>query len=53
MRTGKDRVDAVAYNVPVAVGDVQVRPGDIIFGSDDGVLLFIRSVNWRFLAVAK
>lgn len=53
MRTGKDRVDAVAYNVPVSIGDIQVRPGDIIYGSDDGALVIHQEREAEILAVAK
>jgi regulator of RNase E activity RraA len=53
MRTGKDRVDAVDYNVPVSVGDVQVRPGDIIYGSNDGALVIHQEREMEILAVAK
>lgn len=53
MRTGKDRVDAVAYNVPVSIGDVQVRPGDIMFGSDDGVLVIHQEREEEVLKVAQ
>lgn len=53
MRTGKDRVDAVAYNVPVSVADVQVRPGDIIFGSNDGALVIHQERELEILAAAK
>lgn len=39
MRTGKDRVELDAMNVPVSLGDVQVRPGDILLGDADGVVV--------------
>lgn len=39
MRTGKDRVEVADTQVPVALGDVQVRPGDIVVGDDDGVVV--------------
>ncbi len=39
MRTGKDRVEVADVQVPVALGDVQVRPGDIVVGDDDGVVV--------------
>lgn len=53
MRTGKDRVEAVAYNVPVTIADVQVRPGDIIYGSDDGVLVIQKEREEEVLKVAQ
>jgi regulator of RNase E activity RraA len=39
MRTGKDRVEVDGTNVTVSLGDAQVRPGDIVVGTDDGVLV--------------
>jgi len=53
MRTGKDRVMAVAYNVPVSVGDVQVKPGDIVYGTDDGLLVIPREREQEILETAQ
>lgn len=53
MRTGKERVDAVAVNVPISLGDVQVRPGDIVFGADDGVLVIHQEKEKEILATAQ
>lgn len=39
MRTGKDRVKAESFNVPVTLGSVQVRPGDLLLGDADGVVV--------------
>ena len=39
MRTGKDRVEVADVQVPVALGDVQVRPADIVVGDDDGIVV--------------
>lgn len=38
MRTGKDRVTAEAFNVPVQVAGVRVEPGDWLVGDDDGAV---------------
>ena len=38
MRTGKDRVQADAYQVPVSVGGVRIEPGDILVGGADGLV---------------
>lgn len=39
MVTGKERVEVDAVNIPVAVSGVQIRPGDILFGDDSGVVV--------------
>ena len=42
MRTGKDRVQVEAVNVPVNIGDARVGPGDLLRGDADGVLAIPR-----------
>ncbi len=42
MRTGKDRVEVDRMDVPVSLGEVQVRPGDILVGDGDGVVVIPR-----------
>jgi 4-hydroxy-4-methyl-2-oxoglutarate aldolase len=39
MRTGKDRVQVDAVQVPVGIGKVRVAPGDLVRGDADGVLV--------------
>ena len=39
MRTGKDRVRADGYQVPVSLGEVRVDPGDMVVGDGDGVVV--------------
>jgi len=39
MRTGKDRVELDAINVPVSIGGAKVKPGDIVIGDTDGVIV--------------
>jgi len=53
MRTGKDRVQVDGMNVPVSLGEVQVQPGDIMLGSDDGVLTVPREKEQEILALAE
>ena len=38
MRTGKDRVQVDAYQVPVSIGGVLVSPGDVLLGDADGLV---------------
>jgi len=52
MRTGKDRVEVSGMNVPVALGDMRVQPGDLIIGDDDGVLVVQQEHEARVLEVA-
>lgn len=42
MRTGKDRVQLVGVEVPVTLGRVRVRPGDVLVGDADGVVVVPR-----------
>jgi 4-hydroxy-4-methyl-2-oxoglutarate aldolase len=42
MRTGKDRVEVESMQAPISLGDIQVRPGDILVGDADGVLVIPR-----------
>ena len=53
MRTGKDRVQLEGVNVPISLGDVQVRQGDIVFGSDDGVLVVPKEYETDVLSMAQ
>ena len=53
MRTGKDRVQADAYNVPVSLGEVRVQPGDLLLGDADGVLVVPRDREDEVLAATK
>jgi 4-hydroxy-4-methyl-2-oxoglutarate aldolase len=39
MRTGKDRVRAESMQIPVALGDMLVRPGDLLVGDADGIVV--------------
>ena len=42
MRTGKDRVQVEATQVPVNIGEARVQPGDILRGDADGVIVIPR-----------
>lgn len=53
MRTGKDRVQVDGINVPVSLGDVQVRPSDLVLGSDDGVVVVPREREEEVLSIAQ
>jgi 4-hydroxy-4-methyl-2-oxoglutarate aldolase len=52
MRTGKDRVQVAEVNGPVSLGDVRVRPGDIVIGDGDGVVVVPRDREAEVLAIA-
>ncbi len=52
MRTGKDRVQADAYQVPVSVGGVRIEPGDILVGGADGLVAVPASRASQVLDVA-
>jgi len=53
MRTGKDRAEVADVQVTVSLGDVQVRPGDIVLGDDDGVVVVPRSREDEVLEAAR
>lgn len=52
MRTGKDRVQAEAVEVPVSLGEVRVEPGDLLFGDADGIVVVPRERAEAVLATA-
>ena len=53
MRTGKDRVQVEATNVPVTIGQARVQPGDLMKGDTDGVIVIPREHETAVLAVAE
>lgn len=53
MRTGKDRVQAEAFRVPVSLGDVRVEHGDVLFGDADGVVVVPQGRQLEVLDVAR
>lgn len=53
MRTGKDRVTADAYNVPVQIAGVRVEPGDWLVGDGDGVVAIPGARSLDVLAAAE
>jgi 4-hydroxy-4-methyl-2-oxoglutarate aldolase len=53
MRTGKDRVQVEATQVPVTIGDVRVCPGDLVRGDADGVLVIAKEHEDKVLATAE
>lgn len=53
MRTGKDRVQLEATQAVVNIGDARVRPGDILRGDSDGVVVIPKAREEEVLAVAE
>jgi regulator of RNase E activity RraA len=53
MRTGKDRVEVDNINVPASLGEVQVRPNDIVVGTDDGILVVPQEKASTVLEIAQ
>ena len=53
MRTGKDRVQVEAVNVPVNIGRARVQPGDLLRGDTDGVIVIPREHEEAVLAAAE
>lgn len=52
MRTGKDRVQVAEVNGAVSLGDVRVRPGDILVGDGDGIVVVPQAREDEVLAIA-
>jgi 4-hydroxy-4-methyl-2-oxoglutarate aldolase len=53
MRTGKDRVQVDAEQVPVTIGRARVAPGDLLRGDADGVVAIPRAREDEVLAIAE
>lgn len=53
MRTGKDRVQVDAVQVPVTIGQARVSPGDLMRGDADGVVVIPKSREEEILACAE
>lgn len=53
MRTGKDRVQVDAEQVPVTIGQARVQPGDIVRGDADGVVVIARQREDEILEIAE
>jgi regulator of RNase E activity RraA len=53
MKTGKDRVQVDAVQVPVNIGDARVSPGDLLRGDSDGVVVLPRAREDEILDVAE
>jgi 4-hydroxy-4-methyl-2-oxoglutarate aldolase len=53
MRTGKDRVQLEAVNVPVSLGDIRVNPGDLLVCDADGVVVVPQELEEQILSVAE
>jgi regulator of RNase E activity RraA len=48
----KGRGRVMAYDVPVRCGDVLVRPGDLVFGDFDGVVVIPQQIEQEVLQLA-
>lgn len=53
MRTGKDRVQVEAEQVPVTIGKARVAPGDILRGDADGVVVIPKAWEEQVLEAAE
>lgn len=53
MRTGKDRVQIRDTQVPVTIGGVMVKPGDILVGGADGVVALPQDREEEILSLAE
>ncbi|MCC5986085.1 MAG: RraA family protein [Pararhodobacter sp.] len=53
MKTGKDRVQVDAVQVPVNIGDARVNSGDLLRGDSDGVVVLPKAREDEILAMAE
>jgi regulator of RNase E activity RraA len=53
MQTGKNRVRLAGTGIPIKLGAVTVRPGDVVVGDADGVVVLAASEAERVLTVAE
>ena len=53
MKTGKDRVQVDQIQEPVSIGSARVRPGDLIVGDADGVVVIPRDLEEKVLTIAE
>ena len=53
MRTGKDRVQVDAEQVPVTIGQARVAPGDLVRGDADGVVVIPKARESEVLEIAE
>jgi 4-hydroxy-4-methyl-2-oxoglutarate aldolase len=53
MRTGKDRVQVNAEQVPVSIGTARVCPGDLLRGDADGVVVLPQTREDEILDIAE
>ena len=53
MRTGKDRVQVEATQVPVSIGEARVCPGDLLRGDADGIVVLPKEREDEVLATAE
>jgi len=53
MRTGKDRVEVESMRAPISLGEVQVRPGDLLVGDADGIVVIPRVRETEVFDVAR
>lgn len=47
------RTKITGYNIPVRIGKVYIKPGDVIFGDIDGVVVIPRSIAYDVLVRAE
>jgi regulator of RNase E activity RraA len=48
----RPRGEVVDFRVPIAIGQVRIAPGDIVFGDVDGVVIIPRDIEQDVLAAA-
>lgn len=45
------RNQVIAYNVPVEIGNIKIKPGDIVFGDIDGVVVIPKEIEEKAITI--
>jgi regulator of RNase E activity RraA len=53
MRTGKDRVQVAAEQIPITIGGAEIAPGDLLRGDADGVVAIPKQAEQRVIETAE
>jgi len=47
------KIRIIDYQIPIRIGNVNINPGDVVFGDIDGVLIIPRDIAYEVLLRAE